>query len=184
MAEDFRLPAEKREKLGTDKTSRLRKQGLVPGNLYGFRKEPVNLSVSAEDVEKLVAGGSRVVDVAVGGAVEKAVVQELQWDVFSTHVLHIDLKRVDPDSMTTVTVPLEIRGEPLGLKDGGLLRQLVGSVTVSCPDFRVPKTIPVRVGPLKIGDSVKVGELKAPDNVTITSDANLVVVELYDPKKV
>jgi large subunit ribosomal protein L25 len=181
MAEDFRLSAEKRELLGSASTRRLRKQGRVPANLYGFQKDSVNVSILAEDIEKMVATGSRVVDVAVDGSVEKAVVRELQWDIYSTHVKHVDLLRVDPEALTTVDVPLLLRGEPIGLKDGGQLRQK--KVTVTCPEIRVPKNITVRVAPLKVGDSVSVGELEVPDTVKIDTAADTVVVELFDPKK-
>ncbi len=184
MAEDFRLSAESREILGSAGSKRLRKKGLVPANLYGFKKDSVNLTVTTDAVEKLVAGGSRVVDVELNGAVEKAVVQELQWDIFSTYVKHVDLKRVDPDAVATVDVPLELRGEPVGLKDGGQIRQHIKKVTVTCPEFRVPKSIVVRVGPLKIGDSIKVSSLKAPETVKIDTDPETLVVELFDPKKV
>ena len=117
MTEDFRLSAESRELLGSANTRRLRQQGRVPANLYGFKKDSLNLTVSADEVEKMVAKGSRVVDVDFNGSVDKAVIQELQWDVFSTHIKHVDLKRVDPDAIATVEVPLEVRGEPLGIKD-------------------------------------------------------------------
>lgn len=182
MTEDFRLSAEPRELLGSANSRRLRLQGRVPANLYGFKKDSLNLTVSADEVEKMVAKGSRVVDVAVDGGVDKAVIQELQWDVFSTHIKHVDLKRVDPDEIATVEVPLELRGEPLGIKDGGQLKQSLKRVTVTCPAFRVPKTIAVRVGPLKIGDSVTVGDLQAPPTVKIDTDAALEVVNLFDPK--
>lgn len=183
MAEDFRLSAEPRDALGTIKTRRLRKQGRVPANLYGFRKDSVNLSVAADDVERLIAGGSRVVDVEYGGDVDKAVVQELQWDIYGTQVRHIDLMRVDPEASTTVDVPLVIRGEPVGLRDGGQLRQPVKWVRVSCPTFRVPKNIAVRVAALKIGDSVKVSDLRPPEAVVIDTAGDTVVAELFDPKK-
>ncbi len=183
MAEDFRLSAEPRELLGTRNSRRMRQQGRVPANLYGFKKDSVNLTVSADDLEKLVAGGSRVVDVEIGGDVDKAVVQELQWDIYSTHVRHVDLKRVDPDAITTVDVPVAVRGEPVGLKDGGQLRQVLKYVTVTCPDFRVPKAIYARVAALGVGDSLKVSDLKAPETVKIDTDASQVVVEVFDPKK-
>ena len=183
MPEDFRLKAEPREALGSRNTQRLRQKGLVPANLYGFKKDGLNLTVSAEDVEKMVANGSRVVDVEVGGDVDKAVVQELQWDVFSTHVRHIDFKRVDPDAMTTTDVEVTLRGEPVGLKDGGQLRQKLKRVTVTCPDFRVPKAVVARVASLNVGDSLKVSDLEAPETVTINTDGDQVAVELFDPKK-
>lgn len=184
MAEDFRLSAEPRDVIGSAGSKKLRKQGLVPANLYGFKKDSVNLTVTTDAVEKLVAGGSRVVDVELNGAVEKAVVQELQWDIFSTYVKHLDLKRVNPDAVATVDVPLELRGEPLGVKDGGQIRLHLKKIKVTCPEFRVPKSIVVRIGPMKVGDSIKVSGLKAPETVKIDTDPAAVVVELYDPKKV
>ncbi len=184
MAEDFRLSAEIRTQMGSRSSRRLRKQFKVPANLYGFKKETKSITVSADEVEKMVANGSRVVDVELDGNVEKAVVQELQWDIYSTHVKHVDLKRVDPEEVATVDVPLRIRGEALGLKDGGQLRQLLKRVSVTCPAFRVPKAIEVRVGALKIGDSVKVSELPVPETVTVQTAGDETVVELYDPKKV
>ena len=183
MAEDFRLSAETRTLMGSRSSRRLRKQFKVPANLYGFKKDTLSITVSADEVEKMVANGSRVVDVELNGDVEKAVVQELQWDIYSTHVKHVDLKRVDPDEVTTTDVPLQIRGEAIGLKDGGQVRQVLKWVSVTCPAFRVPKSIEVRVTALKIGDSIKVGDLTAPETVAIQTSADELVAELYDPKQ-
>ena len=183
MTEDFRLSAEPRELLGSANTRRLRLTGRVPANLYGFKKDSLNLSVTADDVERLIAGGSRVVDVEIDGTVDKAVVQEVQWNVFSTYVRHLDMKRVDVDSIVTVEVPLEIQGEALGIKDGGQLKQSLKRVTVTCQDFRVPKTIAVRVGALNVGDSLKVSDLRPPETVKIDTDADAEVVQVFDPKK-
>ncbi|MCR9200488.1 MAG: 50S ribosomal protein L25 [Planctomycetaceae bacterium] len=182
MTEDFRLSAQNREQLGSLHTRRLREQGRVPANLYGFKKDAVNLSVCADEVEKMVANGSRVVDVDIDGSVEKAVIQELQWDIFSTHVRHVDLKRVNPESVVTVDVGLEIVGEPLGLKDGGEMKQSLKRVTVKGPDFRIPRVIRVRVGALQLGGEVKVSDLETPDAVEILTEANSLVVRVIDPK--
>lgn len=183
MTEDFRLSAEPRELLGSANTRRLRSTGRVPANLYGFKKDSINITLAAEDVDRLVTGGSRVVDVEINGTVDKAVVQELQWDVFSTHVRHVDMKRVDVDAITTVEVPIEIRGVPLGLKDGGEMKQSLKRVTVTCQEFRVPKTVAARVGALQIGDSLKVSGLRPPEKVKIDTDPNTEVVRVFDPKK-
>lgn len=183
MAEDFRLSAEPRTSLGSLHSKRLRKQFQVPANLYGLKKETVNITVSADQVEKMVTNGSRVVDVELGGNVEKAVVQELQWDIYSTFVKHVDLKRVDPDKISTFEVPLQLRGEALGLKDGGQLRQTLRQVSVTCPEFRIPKAINVRVAALKIGDNVKVSDLSIPDTVSMETPGDEVVVEMIAPQK-
>lgn len=183
MAEDFQLAAETRELLGSANSRRLRGEGRIPANLYGFKKDTVSLTVTAEDVDSLIAGGSKVVDVTCDGTTDKAVVQELQWDIFGTHVKHVDLMRVDPDDSVSVEVNTEIRGEAIGLKDGGVLKEHLKRIRVKCASYRVPRTIPVRVGALKVGDSLKVKDLRFPETVTVESDAEAVVVEIIDPKK-
>ena len=183
MAEDFRLSAEKRDQLGTANTRRLRLSGRVPANLYGFKKESINLSVNAEDVERMLTNGSRVVDVDMDGTVDKAEIKELQWDVFSTHVKHVDLKRVDPENIVTVEVPLKIVGEPVGLRDGGESRQLMKRVSVTSPDFRTPPRIEVRVGALPVGGKITVGDITHADTFKIDNDPGELIFEVYNPKK-
>ncbi|MFN9718011.1 MAG: 50S ribosomal protein L25 [Planctomycetota bacterium] len=184
MSEDLLLKAERRSKLGSVDTKRLRASGRVPANIYGLGQAAEAVSVCSEAVEKLVATRSSVVDVEVDGKVNKAVVQELQWDVFTTAVQHVDLRRVDPDGRATVEVSLEFRGEPVGLKDGGVLRQLHKKVSINCPDYRIPKSIVVRIGGLQVGDSVKAGDLQLPEHATLVTSAAEVLIELYDPRKV
>jgi large subunit ribosomal protein L25 len=183
MSEDLLVKAERRSKLGTVDAKRLRASGRVPANIYGLGEAGESVSVCGETVEKLVATRSSVVDVELDGKVNKAVVQELQWDVFSTAVQHLDLRRVDPDGRTTVDVALELRGEPVGLKEGGAIRQLLKKVSINCPDYRIPKSIVVRIGGLQIGDSVKAGDLQLPEHAKLVTTADDVVVELYDPRK-
>lgn len=183
MSEDLLVKAERRSKLGSVDSQRLRSAGRVPANIYGLGQPGDSVSLCGETVEKLVATRSSVVDVELDGKVNKAVVQELQWDVFSTVVQHIDLRRVDPNGRTTVDVALELRGEPVGLKDGGALRQLLKKVSINCPDFRVPKSIVVRIGGLRIGDAIKASDLQLPEHSRLDESADAVVVELYDPRK-
>lgn len=184
MSEDLRFPVETRSRLGSAETRRMRQNGRTPANLYGLGKSVESVSVCSELVEKLVATRSSVVDVELNGVVEKAVVQELQWDVFSTHVRHVDLKRVDPAGVTTVDVPIELRGEAVGLKDGGMIRQLSKTIRITCPDYRIPKSIVVRVGALQMGDSVKASDVQLPEHSQLAGDPDVVLVELYDPRKV
>ena len=157
--EDYRLVAERRSSTGKKSTKQLRAAGRVPANLYGFEKEGYSISVTADDVKKVVARGSKVVDVEVEGAVEKAVIRELQWDTFSTAVQHLDLMRVDPDGMATVEVPLTFVGDPPALKVGGQLRYGMKRVTITCSDYRIPQNIQVRMGSMQMGDTLRVSDL-------------------------
>ncbi len=181
--EDYRLVAERRSSTGKKDTKQLRAAGRVPANLYGFKKDGFSISVAADDVKKVVAGGSKVVDVEVDGTVDKAVVQELQWDTFSTYVQHVDLMRVDPEGMATVEVPLVFVGEPPALKVGGQLRYGMKRVTITCSDYRVPQNIEVRMGSMQMGDSLRVSDLPIPEGMKAENAADDVVVELFDSRK-
>lgn len=183
MSEDLLLKVERRTLPGSRGAQLVRSAGRVPANLYGLGKPGESVSICGEVVEKLIADRSSVVDVELDGSVDKAIVQEVQWDVFTTHVLHLDLLRVDPNGRTTVDVALELRGEPVGLKDGGALRQHLKKIQVNCPDYRIPKSIAVRIGALKIGDVVKASDLTLPEHAQLVTPADAVVVELYDPRK-
>ena len=173
MSDDLLLKAERRSKVGSVETRRLREAGRVPANIYGLGKPGVSASVCGDSITKLVSTLSSVVDV----------VQELQWDVFSTKILHVDLRRVDPSGRATVNVVLELRGDAVGLKDGGAVRQLAKIVTIDCPDFRIPKSIVVRMGALQIGDTVKASDLQLPEYAKLVTPADEVLVELYDARK-
>ncbi len=183
MSEDLLVKAERRSSLGSVDAKRLRASGRVPANIYGLGQAGESVSVCGDTVEKLVATRSSVVDVELDGKVNKAVVQEVQWDVFSTSVQHLDLRRVDPNGRLTTSVALELRGEPVGLKDGGALRQLMKHVSINCPDYRIPKSIVVRIGGLRIGDSIKAADLQLPEHAKLETPVGDVVVELYDPRK-
>ena len=181
--EDYRLVAERRTSTGKKHTKQLRNEGRVPANLYGFNKDGLSLSVSAEDMGKVVALGSKVVDVDVDGAVDKAVIQELQWDTFSTTIQHVDLMRVDPDGITTVDVPLAFTGEPPALKTGGQMRFPLKRITITCADYRVPRQVEVRIGSMQMGDSLTVADLPIPEGMKAETPADTVVAELFDSRK-
>ncbi len=183
MSEDLRLPVERRAKMGTSESRRLRLSGRVPANVYGLGKSGESVSVCGELVEQLVATRSSVVDIELDGGVEKADVQEVQWDTFGEYVQHLDLRRVDPNGRATVSVPLELRGDPVGLKEGGAIRQLQKTISITCPDYRVPKSIVVRIGALNVGDSVKAADVSLPEYAVLASKADMVIVELYDARK-
>lgn len=181
--EDPRLSAQPRETLGKQATAKLRQAGRVPASLYGFRKDVRSISLPAEDVQKLVSSRRRVVDVELNGDVDKVVVQDVQWDTFSTRVQHLDLKRVDPDGVATVDVPIELVGEPIAVKAGAILRKLVKTVKLTCSDFRMPKKIVARTSTMNVGDRITAGNLKVPGFVTLETAPDTVMVELVDPKK-
>src|SRR5579871_3856733 len=110
MAESVELTAQLRQGRGSRQAKRLRKQGLVPGVLYGHKEETLSLALPVETFEGAVRHGVRVVDLKADGKTEKALIREVQWDCLGKEVLHVDFTRVSADERIHVVVPIELRG--------------------------------------------------------------------------
>jgi len=117
-----------------------------------------------------------------GAVSEKAFIRELQWDVYGTGVLHLDLARVSADEKVEVQVPIELRGEAPGVKEGGIVTHLVHEVEVECLVTAIPEKLTVNINELKLGDALLVGDLNLPAGVKLLSAPDAVVVQCVEPK--
>src|SRR5262245_2771160 len=115
MADSGVFATEPREGRGSQKARRVRRQGLMPPDLYGHKDEPVSLAVNAEEFEYAIRHGSRVIDLKTAKGLEKALVKEIQWDHLGKHILHADFARVSEQDRVQVPVPLELRGVAPGV---------------------------------------------------------------------
>ena len=169
------LNVQKREPNGKRDARRLRASGVVPANLYGHGEKNLSLAIQADEVRAAVRHGARVVDLQ-GAVKEKAFIRELQWDTFGTEVLHLDLTRVSADERLTVTVPVELRGQAEGLKEGGVVEMVVHEVEVECLAIEIPEKLFLRVNNLKLGDSLTAAAIELPTGVKLVSDPEELVV--------
>ncbi len=169
MVQAATLDAQERTKTGSAEARRLRKQGLCPGSLYGGGSEPVAFAISQDLVRALLNDGTRIVNLTVSGKTETAMVQDLQWDVFSTHVTHIDLLRVDATQRVQVDISVASRGVAPGVIAGGKLIQGTRRVTVDCLALEIPEAIQVNLNDMEIGDTITVGDLELPEGATVES---------------
>jgi large subunit ribosomal protein L25 len=180
MSEIMRLPAHKRPELGSAACRRLRRQGIVPGTVYGHRIPPVNIAIPDDHLQQILRSGGRVVDLDVDGQVEKAMLRDLQWDTFGMHVQHLDLLRVDPDERVTVEVAVELRGISPGASAGGVLEQPIRSLTIDCLAFHIPDRIVVRIGDLEIGQAVHVKDIEFAEGTKVLNPPDAIVVHVVE----
>ncbi len=174
------LNVELRNSLGKRNSRRLRAAGSIPAVLYGHGKEVLSLSVPAHELEATVRHGARLV--MLSGAVrQQAFVRELQWDTWGMNVLHVDFTRISAHEMVEVTVTLELRGEAPGLKEGGMVEQLVHELELECEATDVPEKIEVNVNNLGLNESITAGELELPSTAKIGCPADTVVVQCVVP---
>ncbi len=174
------LTVKKRDSLGKRNNRRLRDSGSVPVVLYGHGEESLNLSVPADALSAALRHGARVVDLT-GDVKEKAFIRELQWDTFGNHVLHVDFTRVSLDERLQIEVNVILRGECPGVKDGGHVEHLQHMVEIDCLAVAIPEKLELRIGELKLDQSLRAGDIELPEGVKLLTDADTVIVHCALP---
>jgi large subunit ribosomal protein L25 len=159
---------------------RLRRSGQIPAILYGHGKENLRLAVPTEALQATLRHGSRLV-VLSGAVNESAFIRQLQWDTYGTHVLHVDFTRVSADELVKVAVAVELRGEAPGVREGGVVNQLITGAQIECPAGSIPEKLYVNINHLKLNESIKLGQLELPEKSKVFGDPEAVVVQCIVP---
>ena len=167
---------------------KLRVTGRVPAVIYGRQTKPQNLELKSKDLEDLIhhsASENLLVDLSIAEDAKPkrlALVQEIQHHPLSGQFLHVDLHEVSETEKVTVMVPVETVGEALGVKTGGgVLEHVLFKIKVRCLPKDLPEVIEVDVSHLEIGQSVHIGDIKAPSGVEILGDRNISVISVAAP---
>jgi large subunit ribosomal protein L25 len=182
MATIQQLAASRRSETGTTACQRLRRTGLVPGNVYGHGQDPLPISVSSEVVRPILSSGAHVVNLELDGEVQTALIREVQWDTFSTTVRHIDLVRVDANERVRLSVPVQLKGTAAGALTGGIVEQPLHALHIECSAIQVPDFITVRISHLDIGQAIHVKELTdVPEGVKVLDPSDAVIVHVVKP---
>ena len=181
MATQETLQAEKRDVKGTTASKRLRRAGVVPAVIYGSNQREYMIQLNSKsffDVARKQASQNFIVNLEIEGAQEKsklAIVQDIQRDPLNGSLIHVDFRAVSETDTIFATVPIQTLGEPVGVKAGGLLEQVIREIEVSCRPADLPETIQNDVSGLEIGDSLKVADLNIPEGVSIKMDGDVIV---------
>src|SRR5687768_11703770 len=180
------VAAENRTETGKNVNRRLRTRGLIPGVLYGAKREAVPLAVSPKEITTILrskTGENTLFDLEIGGSRRKVILKEFQVNPIKGNLMHADFYEVALDKEIEVSVHIEVVGVPVGVKvQGGLLDHVTREVEVSCLPSDIPEKITVDVSELEMGGAVRVADLKMPDKVTLLSDPELVIVHVVAPR--
>ncbi|HYO25382.1 MAG TPA: 50S ribosomal protein L25 [Lacipirellulaceae bacterium] len=175
------LEVSKRTETGKRCNWRLRCTGHLPGIIYGHGEEPVMVSVPADQLRATLRHGHKVVDLA-GAASGQALLQDVQWDTFQQHLVHVDLLRVDANERVTVEVPLLLKGEAPGEHDGGVVNHLVHYVEIETSPIHIPEALHININHLALDASLTVGDIyDLPEGATLITDAKAVAVQCEEP---
>ena len=155
-----------RESVGKKATKLMRKEGLVPCNLYGETKDenglPVALafSVSNAELRKVIyTPNIYIVNINIDGNVRKAIIKELQFHPVSDALLHVDFYEINETKDITIGIPVKLNGLAQGVRDGGKLNLSIRKINVTAPYKRIPEQLDIDVTSLELGKSIKVGQL-------------------------
>ncbi len=183
------LTVKKREAMGSRSVRRLRREGLVPGVVYGRGVEPLSVAVEQRQLRQVLhskTGEHSLVTLRMGGTdswQRPALVQAVQHDPLDGHILHVDFHAIRLTERLRVKVPVVLNGEPVGVKqDGGILEQFLREVEVECLPAEIPAAVECDISALKIGETVHVRDLASPTHARIVSDAAGVIASVQQPK--
>ena len=170
-----------RNEFGKKGAKALRKQNLIPCNLYGVERNEKGLpvakafSVTFEEVRKLVYSPDIFsVNLTIDGNTVLAVMREIQFHPVKDNILHIDFYQVTPEKPIVMAVPVKLNGLAAGVKAGGKLEQILRRVKAKALYTAIPEKIEIDVTPLTIGKSFKVGDLKV-DGIEFVSPKDAVI---------
>ena len=171
----MKLEVQERDGRGSADARRLRKQGLVPGVLYGRGKTPHAFSVPERELRRALSGDSglhAILDVVLAGqkTTHPSVLKDYQQDVPSGRLAHIDLHEVRLDQPIQAEVSVDLVGEPAGVKEGGVLSQVSREIRVEALPLEIPDHLELDVSGMAIGDTLRLSDLAAQDGVKFLDD--------------
>ena len=163
---EINVSGQKRNAIGKKAAKEVRKEGLVPCNIYGIEKDADNRPVATSftipfsELRKVVyTPNFYVVNINIDGTEKKAVIKELQFHPVSDALLHVDFLEINEEKPVTVGIPVKLVGHAAGVRNGGRLSLSIRQIKVTAPYTRIPEILEIDVTALEIGKSIKVGEL-------------------------
>ena len=179
MSTTHTLKAEARKRTGSGVLNQMRREGYVPSVVYGGGVESQNVKVNEKAFRDLLAQSASeniLVNLEIeGGGTQSAFLKDVQHHPLTGRVLHIDFLAINQDTEITASIPVELTGEAVGVKAGGLLEQLLYSVEIVCLPKDLPEVIEAGVDNLEVGDNLHIGEVSWPEGVTPTLGEDVVV---------
>jgi large subunit ribosomal protein L25 len=180
------VTAESRTESGKNANRRLRVKGLIPGVVYGAKKEALPVAVSPRDIGailKSAAGENTLFDLDLGGTKRKVILKEFQREPLKGRLLHADFYEVALDKKIEVKVHVEVVGVPVGVKtQGGILDFVTRELEIECLPTEIPEKITVDVTALELGKHLRVSDLTLSDRITVLTEPGVVIVHVVAPR--
>ena len=178
----YKLDIFSRKETRTKGAKAIRKKGFIPGVLYYAGDDTLNISIEKSILFRAIQSGQRIFEIKQGGESQYTMIKQIQYHPVTDDIIHIDLMRVRRSEKMTISVPLVLIGEAIGLKEGGVLSQSMTQVEISCYPTDVPEKIELNIENLEINSSLSVGDLDVGiEGVDVLSESSLNIVSVTPP---
>jgi large subunit ribosomal protein L25 len=179
--ERVKIEVQERESRGSAASRRLRREGLIPGVLYGRGKNPHVFCIEERDLRRALTGPAglhAILDVVVAGqkTTHPSILKDYQQDVITGRLAHVDLQEVRLDQPIQAQVVIELVGEAAGSIEGGVLSQVTREINVEALPLEVPERIEVDVSPMQMGDTLRLVDVAVQEGVSYLDDPEETVI--------
>ncbi|HEY3240005.1 MAG TPA: 50S ribosomal protein L25/general stress protein Ctc [Acidimicrobiia bacterium] len=183
--EEVTLAAEVRRGTGKSVARKIRREGKVPAVVYGLGTDAQPVAVPGRELQHILHGPGGVntlINLDITGKKELVLARQIQRHPVRHTLVHVDLIRVSRDVAIAAEVPIHLIGEPEGVRDGGLLEQLIFTLSVEAKPADIPQKIEIDVSGLSIGDHLSVSDLVLPPGVVTTQESEEQVAHVAQPR--
>lgn len=186
MASVKELQATARPGSGKGAARAVRREGRVPGIIYGDNKPPLSISLDREILRLRILGGrflTSIFDIEVNGAKQRVIPRDYQLDPLRDRPLHVDFMRLGEGATIRVRVPVRVRNAELspGIKRGGTVNIVAHAIELQCPAESIPEAIDVDLAGLEISYSKHLSDIELPPNVRVIGQVNPTLVTIVPP---
>jgi large subunit ribosomal protein L25 len=174
--EEKTLAAEERKRLGKGEAGRMRRQGKIPGIIYGHvQPKPIAVDAYEFNTKFQHISESTIIKLHLDKQVHEVLIRDFQEDVTSGRVTHIDFYEVEKGKMLRTNVGVLLKGAAVGVREGGVLETFVHELEVECLPTNLPERIEVDVSELALGHSIHVRQMPVPEGVRVLNSPDQVV---------
>lgn len=178
----YKLDISNRNQTGTKKSKIARKKGFVPGVLYYSGEQAISISIERSILLRAMNSGQRIFEISQDGDSQYTMLKQVQYHPVTDEVIHIDLMRVRRSEKMTISVPVVLVGDAIGVKEGGILSQSLTQVEISCYPTDVPEQINLKIDGLELNSTLSVGDIDTgSEDIELISDASINIVSITAP---
>ncbi len=183
----FKIKGEIRNVFGKNASRRIRQEGMIPVILYDADTVSIPLTLNKKDVFAILkaeTGENTIFKISFNSETRNTMIKELQRDPVTDEILHADLIQIVMDNIISVSVPIVLVGEAVGVKaEGGFVDFVTREVEIECLPKDIPEQLEIDISSLHLHQSLKIEDLSSPGEITLVSDPNTVVVLIHAPTK-